>query len=277
MTRRLHDYTASASELVGRLRAAGCVFAEDEARLLIGAAQSPSELDELAGRRIAGEPIEHLIGWAMFCGRRVRVGPGVFVPRPRSELLVEQAVEMLAESAGRQAVVVDMCCGSGAIGSSVARAVKSTDGIEVHACDIDPVAISWAAENLRDLDAHIYVGNLFEPLPLRLQGKVDVVVANVPYVPTSEIGLLPSEARDHEPLAALDGGRDGLDVFRSVADAARSWLRDGAYLLAETSEHQEPAALEALRQLGFEATATSSSDSSAVVVTGRWQVKSLQT
>lgn len=277
MPRRLHDYSASASELVARLRAAGCVFAEDEAQLLVDAAQTSSDLDDLATRRVAGEPLEHIVGWALFYGRRVRLGRGVFVPRPRSELLVEQVVTRLGEIVGRRAVVVDMCCGSGAIGLAVATSAAGAVDVELHACDIDPVAATWAIENLRDLDAHTYVGDLFDPLPLRLQRSVDVVVANVPYVPTSELSLLPSEARDHEPIAALDGGPDGLDVLRSVADAARRWLRAGGYVLVETSERQEPVAVDVLYQLGFDAASASSSESSAVVVTGRWQEKFLHT
>lgn len=253
------------------------MFAEDEAQLLVDAAQTSSDLDDLATRRVAGEPLEHIVGWALFYGRRVRLGRGVFVPRPRSELLVEQVVTRLGEIVGRRAVVVDMCCGSGAIGLAVATSAAGAVDVELHACDIDPVAATWAIENLRDLDAHTYVGDLFDPLPLRLQRSVDVVVANVPYVPTSELSLLPSEARDHEPIAALDGGPDGLDVLRSVADAARRWLRAGGYVLVETSERQEPVAVDVLYQLGFDAASASSSESSAVVVTGRWQEKFLHT
>lgn len=256
------------------------MFADDEARLLIEAARSSSELDELARRRVAGEPLEHLVGWAMFCGLRVQLGPGVFVPRPRSEFLVEQAVAALADTVARPAVVVDLCCGSGAIGLAVATRVATINtgaSIELHASDIDPVSIGWAAENLRGIGAQTYCGNLFESIPSRLQRNVDLVVANVPYVPTSDLGLLPSEARKHEPAAALDGGRDGLDVLRSAADAARSWLREGGQMLVETSERQRPMAVECLRQLGFAATSVSNSESSAVVVTGRWQAKSLHT
>src|SRR6185437_12838678 len=172
MPRRLHDYSASASELVARLRAAGCVFAEDEAQLLVDAAQTSSDHDDLATRRVAGEPLEHIVGWALFYGRRVRLGRGVFVPRPRSELLVEQVVTRLGEIVGRRAVVVDMCCGSGAIGLAVATSAAGPVDVELHACDIDPVAATWAIENLRDLDAHTYVGDLFDPLPLRLQRSV---------------------------------------------------------------------------------------------------------
>ena len=127
--------------LVARLRAAGCVFAEDEARLLRAAAGSPAELDALAARRVDGAPLEALLGWAEFCGLRIAVDPGVFVPRQRTAFLVAQAVRR----AGPGAVVVDLCCGTGAIGAAIAAAAP---GVEVHAADVDPAAVACARRNL---------------------------------------------------------------------------------------------------------------------------------
>src|SRR3954471_10190874 len=129
------------ADLVGRLRAAGCVFAEDEARLLTTAASGPADLDAMPARRVAGDPLEHVLGWAEFCGRRIAVDPGVFVPRRRTEFLVQYAASL----AGPGDVVVDLCCGSGAIGAALAAAVP---GIEVHAADVDPAAVRCAWRNL---------------------------------------------------------------------------------------------------------------------------------
>src|SRR5262245_29444624 len=127
--------------IVNRLRAAGCVFAEDEARLLVGAARSPADLAAMVDRRAAGLPIEYVVGWAEFAGLRVAVAPGVFVPRRRTEFLVDQAAALTRPGA----VVVDLCCGSGAVGAALAAAVE---GIELHAADIDPAAVRCARRNL---------------------------------------------------------------------------------------------------------------------------------
>jgi release factor glutamine methyltransferase len=228
------------AEIVSRLRAAGCVFAEDEAELLISAARTPRELDAMVGRRVAGLPIEQVVGWAEFCGLRIAVRPGVFVPRRRTEFLARQAAALARPGD----VVVDLCCGAGAIAAALCAAVP---GIEAHAADIDPVAVRCASRNV---PGRVYQGDLFEPLPATLRGRVAVLTANVPYVPTAEIGLLPAEARAHEPQAALDGGADGLDVLRRVARQAPDWLAAGGHLLTETSERQRPAAVEAVAGAG---------------------------
>jgi release factor glutamine methyltransferase len=222
--------------IVRRLREAGCVFAEDEAELLISAARTPEELDAMVGRRVAGLPLEQVVGWAEFCGLRIAVEPGVFVPRRRTEFLARQAAALARPGD----VVVDLCCGAGAIAAAVADMVP---GVQLHASDIDPVAVRCARRNV---PGQVYEGDLFDPLPESLRGRVCVLTANVPYVPAGEIGLLPAEARAHEPLVALDGGPDGLDVLRRVARAAPDWLAPGGYLLTETSERQLPAAVQAL-------------------------------
>jgi release factor glutamine methyltransferase len=220
------------SAIVATLRAAGCVFAEDEARLLVSAATTTADLAAMVGRRAAGLPLEHVLGWADFCGLRVAVDPGVFVPRRRTEFLAREAAALARPGS----VVVDLCCGSGAVGAVLAAAL---DGIELHAADIDPAAVRCARRNLAAA-GHVYEGDLFAPLPATLRGRIDVLVANVPYVPTDEVSLLPAEARIHEPLVALDGGHDGLDILRRVADAAPQWLAPGGHLLVESSELQAP-------------------------------------
>ncbi|MFN2556406.1 MAG: putative protein N(5)-glutamine methyltransferase [Nitriliruptorales bacterium] len=216
---------------VSKLRAAGCVFAEDEARLLISEARTPTDLTAMVDRRVAGTPLEHILGWAEFCGVRIAVDPGVFVPRPRTEFLVRQAAALARPGA----VVVDLCCGTGAVGVALVTALSKA---ELYAVDIDPAAAWCARRNVVTVGAQVYEGDLYEPLPATLQGRVEVLVANAPYVPTGAIGLLPSEARVHEPRVALDGGADGLDVVRRVTSAAPRWLAPGGHLLVETSERQ---------------------------------------
>jgi release factor glutamine methyltransferase len=245
--------------VVARLRAAGCVFAEDEARLLVSAARTPAELSALVDRRAAGQPLEHVLGWAEFCGLRIAVEPGVFVPRRRTEFLVRQAIAI----APPRPVVVDLCCGSGAVGAALAAAL---DGAELHAADIDPVAVRCARRNLAPGGGHVYAGDLFGPLPAALGGRVDILAANVPYVPTAEVALLPAEARLHEPRAALDGGGDGLDVLRRVTAEARLWLAEGGSLLAETSERQEQAACATARRGGLVPRVARSAESGATVI-----------
>ncbi|MBT2429487.1 SAM-dependent methyltransferase [Streptomyces sp. CB00316] len=232
---------------VAALRRAGCVFAEDEALLLHEAAASPGHLSSLVEHRVAGLPLEHVLGWAEFCGRRLAVDAGVFVPRRRTEFLVAQAAALAPE----RAVVVDLCCGSGALGVALATEASTTPGrVDLHACDVEPAAVRCARRNIGDL-GQVYEGDLFDPLPAALRGRVDVLLANVPYVPTADVELLPAEARVHEPRVALDGGGDGLDVMRRVAAEAPGWLAPGGSLLVEASERQRDAAVQVLRAAGL--------------------------
>jgi release factor glutamine methyltransferase len=246
---------------VARLRAAGCVFAEDEARLLAAEARTPEELAAMVDRRVAGLPIEQVLGWAEFCGMRIAVEAGVFVPRRRTEFLVRQAAAL----AGPHDIVVDLCCGAGAIGAALAASVS---GLEVHAADIDPAAVACARRNLEGFGGLVYQGDLFGPLSPALRGRVAIIVANVPYVPSDEVRLLPAEARVHEPRVALDGGPDGLDVLRRVAAGAPDWLGPGGHLLIETSEAQVPLAVSAFEASGLAARVESSADLYATVVVG---------
>ncbi len=269
-------------QLVRLLRAAGCVFAEDEADLLIAAAPGPAELAVMAQRRAAGLPLEQVVGWAEFCGLRIAVAEGVFVPRRRTGFLVARAAA-LARRPG-PVVVVDLCCGSGAIGAAVAAALAADgtgpggdgtgpdgDGpgaLELHAADADPAAVACARRNLAGL-GQVWQGDLFAALPGGLRGRVDVLAANVPYVPAGEISLLPAESRLHEPRQAVDGGPDGLDVARRVATAAPQWLAPGGTLLIETSERQAPAAAACFAAAGLRPRVTWSGELAATVVTGQ--------
>lgn len=244
---------------MNRLRAAGCVFAEDEARLLASSAGSPGELESMVERRVAGLPLEHVLGWVEFAGLRISVDPGVFVPRRRTELLVREAAALAAPGA----VVVDLCCGCGALGVAVASLVP---GVEVVAADVDPAAVRCAKRNV---PGTVYEGDLFDALPVSLRGRVDVLLANVPYVPTEWIATMPPEARDHEPRIALDGGADGLDVFRGVAAAAPEWLAPGGHVLMEVGEEQVPVAVAVLAAAGLSARVARSAELAATAVTAQ--------
>ncbi|OEU92167.1 hypothetical protein DB35_05580 [Streptomyces abyssalis] len=282
--------SCSRSALVSRLREAGCVFAEDEAELMLSTAITPGELEDMAERRAAGTPLEHVLGWAEFCGMRTAVGPGVFVPRRRSEFLVRQAAALTRAGA----VVVDLCCGSGALGAALAAVVASRTQqeeergrergrqwgrepahepcsrgeLELHAADIDPAAVRCARGNVAAAGGRVHEGDLYDALPSRLRGRIEVLLANVPYVPTDSVSLLPPEARVHEPMGALDGGTDGLDVLRRVSAVAPRWLAPGGHLLVETSEAQAGAAAAAFEGDGLTARVARCDELGATVVIG---------
>jgi release factor glutamine methyltransferase len=250
------------SAVVDRLRAAGCVFAEDEARLLVAAAATPAELDDMVGRRVAGLPLEHILGWAEFCGLRIAVDPGVFVPRRRTELLVGEALALLEGIAAP--VVLDLCCGSGAVGAALAA---NLDNVELYAADIDPVAVRSARRNIT-APGRVFEGDLFTPLPSTLRGRADVIVVNAPYVPTEAIGTMPPEARLHEARVALDGGTDGLDVQRRIAAEAPLWLAAGGHLVIETSRRQAKQTQEIFVQNGLTARIARSAELDGTAVIG---------
>lgn len=235
------------TDLTARLRAAGCVWAEDEAALLSAAAATDEERESLVARRIAGEPLELVLGWVDFLGRRLVVVPHVFVPRRRTELLARTTLaHVVARSGATDArpVVVEMCSG-------VAPVAACVDGrlAEIHAADLSEAALASAAVNAPS--ARLHLGDLYDALPGELRGRVDVLAANAPYVPTDRIASMPAEARDHEPRAALDGGADGVDLHRRLAAGAREWLAPGGVLLVETSASQAPLTTDAMKASGL--------------------------
>jgi release factor glutamine methyltransferase len=246
--------------LVDRLRAAGCVFAEEEAVLLVGAAEDEAGLERLVAGRVRGVPLEQLLGWAEFCGLRLQVAPGVFVPRRRTELLVAVALEDLS---GREAVV-DLGCGTGAIAAALLAAVP---GLDVWATDIDPAAVACARTNLPP--GRVVEGDLYAGLPDELRGCVALLAANAPYVPTDAIATMPPEARDHEARVALDGGADGLDVQRRVIAGAPGWLAPGGRLLVETSTRQADRTAAAMTDAGLAAEVRHDADLDGTVAVGR--------
>ncbi|GAB3761949.1 release factor glutamine methyltransferase [Nocardioides ginsengisegetis] len=251
---------AALAALVVRLRTAGCVFAEDEARLLVEAAADAAALEGMVTARVAGTPLELVVGFAEFCGLRVAVAPGVFVPRQRSAFLVARARALLPPGG----VVLDLCCGTGALGAAL---LAGDPAAEVWAADVDPAAVACARRNLPP--ERVLEGDLYDALPGGLRGRVDVLVANAPYVPTGAIALMPPEARDHEHRVALDGGPDGTDLQARVAAGATDWLRPGGALLIETSDRQAPATAALVTRAGLVAEVAADDEVGGTCVIGR--------
>jgi release factor glutamine methyltransferase len=257
-------------DLVPVLRGAGCVFAEDEAELLLAEASSAAELVEWVERRVSGEPLEYIVGWAEFCGLRIAVDPGVFVPRRRTELLVSEGVSVLRErlmppASSASAVVVDLCCGSGAVGVGVASQVAVS---ELHSADIDPGAVECARRNLSTVGGHVHRGDLYAALPFRLRRRVQLIVVNAPYVPTCVLPTMPPEARIHEQRISLDGGPDGLDLHRRVIREATEWLDPAGCLVIETSELQAAGTASIMAAAGLAARTVRSNELDGTVVVG---------
>jgi len=270
------------TDIAARLRAAGSVFAEEEASLLVSAAGDPATLASMVARRVAGEPVETIVGWVAFHGLRIVVAPGVFVPRRRTELLVGEALRRIVPESLvvlepdsqpkirglSDSVVVELCCGTGAVAAAIldgAGTLAGADALEVHAADIDARATACARENLGE-QGQVHTGDLYDALPTDLRGRIDLLVANAPYVPSEEIAMMPPEARDHEPRVALDGGTDGLDVQRRIIECAREWLAPGGHLLIETSRRQAPGTVSACGTAGMVARVVTDDELDATVV-----------
>lgn len=233
--------TSPPDEIVACLAAAGCVAAEEEAAELIAAAGDDSALEALVSRRTAGEPLAWLVGSVDFCGIRVRVRPGVYVPRWQSEQLARRAGGLLRG----QGVAVDLCTGAGAIACALQRAAPAAS---VVATDVDPIAIACAREN----GVRALLGDLDGPLPPTLLGRVDVMTSVVPYVPTDELRLLPRDVLAFEPRVALDGGAGGLTLLSSVVRRSNRWLRPGGWLLLELGGDQAATVADEMSAAGFE-------------------------
>ncbi len=221
----------------------------------------------MVDRRVGGEPLEYVVGWAEFRGLRIAVEPGVFVPRRRTEFMVDRA-SALVPSGG---VIVDLCCGTGAIGVAVATGMSE---FELYAGEIDPAAVRCARRNVEPVGGQVFQGDLYDALPPSLRGRVDVLLVNAPYVPTDQIAMMPPEARDHEHRIALDGGSDGLDLHRRVAADAPTWLRPGGHVLIETSVRQAASTERLLADAGLTAGAEHSEDVDGTIAVGRKPVSS---
>ena len=265
---------------MAQLRAAGCVFAEEEAALLVGAADRPDTLALLASRRVAGEPLELVLGWVEFAGLRLEVGAGVFVPRRRTELLVEEVLALVEAGPGGDrggdgrdssapVRVLDLCCGTGAVGCAVLSRCREA---ELVASDVEPPAVHLAARNLarhvrgEEVRWRVALGDLFAPVPTDWRAVVDVCVANAPYVPSAELTFLPRESRLHEPRRAVDGGADGLTLHRRLAHEAHAWVRPGGHVLVEVGERQAEAATSLFAAAGWTPRVVHRAEDGATVV-----------
>ncbi|MEV4252030.1 peptide chain release factor N(5)-glutamine methyltransferase [Spirillospora sp. NPDC049652] len=194
---------------------------------------------EYVARREAGEPLQHITGRAFFRYLELKVGPGVFVPRPETEVMVGWALETLRDMDVQDPLVVDLGTGSGAIALSLAQEAPRA---RVHAVEKDPTAYVHTDRNVEDLDERgqvkLHLGDFGSALP-ELNGTVDLVVSNPPYIPMSEWEYVPTDVRDHDPADALwGGGEDGLDAIRVVERTARRLLRPGGYVAVEHSDLQ---------------------------------------
>lgn len=227
--------------VIRELAEGGCVAPEAEADSLFTAArESGGPIEELVRRRLRGEPLAWITGSVTFCGLRVRIDPGVFVPRPHTETLARRAITLLPD----EGIAVDLCTGSGAVAVVLAAARPRAT---VVGTDVDPLAVACAGRN----GVAVSEGDLDTPLPSTLRGRVDVMTAVVPYVPTEELHLLPRDVLAHEPRHALDGGSGGTFVLVRAAGAAARWLRPGGSVLLELGGDQAADLTAILTDLGF--------------------------
>lgn len=211
---------------------------------------SPEEqlaIDELGRRRAGGEPIQHLTGTAHFRHETLRVGPGVFIPRPETEVMVGWAIERLAEREGRR--VVELCAGSGAITAAIGGELG---GVELHAVELDPVAFEFLKLNLAGRPVDARLGDMADAFS-DLNGTVDLVIANPPYVPTTLRPFLPTDVVDHDPSLALFSGADGLDAMRVLVGAASRLLAPGGLVATEHDDSHQDAVVALFAAAGFEA------------------------
>ncbi|MDL5353036.1 peptide chain release factor N(5)-glutamine methyltransferase [Microbacterium sp. zg-YB36] len=209
---------------------------------------------DLLARRAAREPLQHLTGLAPFRHLELRVGPGVFVPRPETETVAQIAIDALTAAAAAEPVAVDLGTGSGALALAMATEVPHA---RVYAAENSLDAFVWAKENFRVVgaaNAHIAFADLADAFP-ELDGTVSVVVSNPPYVPDAAIPRDP-EVRDWDPPAALYGGADGLDVVRVISGVAARLLHPGGTLVLEHGEWQGEPIRELLTADGWRAAAT---------------------
>ena len=230
-----------AASLSARLRAAGFLAADEEAAELLERSNGdPVDLASRLERRLRGEPLAWITGSTDFCGIEVRVDPGIYVPRWQSEPLARRAAARLSPSG----IAIDVCTGSGAI----AMTLRSHDpNARVIGTDVDARAVACARSN----GVEAYLGDLFAALPDGLDGRVDLIVGVVPYVPTRDMSWLARDTLDHESTTSYDGGADGVDVLRRVLDEGRRFLRPGGAVLLEIGGDQDEVLRHDLTELGY--------------------------
>lgn len=228
-----HDASALAAHVLGvpRGELAGVTeLAPDDAR----------RYDELVARRAERVPLQHLVGRVGFRHLDLAIGPGAFVPRPETEVVVQWALDALRAGGPEQPLVVDLCTGPGTIALALAAEAPAA---RVHAVERDPGALAWAERNAReraaagDTPVTLHLGDITDALT-GLDGTVDMVLSNPPYVATGERDLVDPEVKDHDPQMALWAGHDGLDVIRLVGSVAARLLRPGGQVAVEHSDRQ---------------------------------------
>ncbi len=236
------------TQATDELRAAGLVSPRADARALLchvvglerltlepelGAAQR-DDYASAVRRRIAGEPVQHITGRAHFRHVEVAVGPGVFIPRPETEVMTGWAIDRLRELLADGVAaprVVELCAGSGAISLAIHDEVPQA---AITAVELSPEACGWARRNLRETPVELHEGDLADPIGL--EGRVDLVIANPPYIPLEAWESVPAEVRDHDPELALFSGDDGLDVLRRLTVRGAGLLRSGGLICVEHAE-----------------------------------------
>ncbi|MFG1628187.1 peptide chain release factor N(5)-glutamine methyltransferase [Kribbella sp. NPDC049227] len=233
------------ADAAARLRDAGVASPDFDAAELLAFVTGTSRLnlgeptedqvrryDELIARRAQREPLQHLTGTAAFRYRELAVGPGVFVPRPETEVMVGWILDRLADVP--EPLVVDLCTGSGAIAGAVATERPDST---VHAVELSPEACVWARRNLAGTGATLHEGDIDGCLP-EYDGQVDAVIANPPYIPLTAWESVTAEVRDHDPALALWSGDDGLDEIKVVATTAARLLKPGGWFACEHADVQ---------------------------------------
>lgn len=271
------DVATLLTELRTQFEAAGIEDPQTDAELIVGAVigesrgrvqslailgKSLSEADSarvqtLAGDRAQRVPLQHLTGRAPFRQMELEVGPGVFVPRPETETVVQFAIDELLADASPEPLALDLCTGSGAVALAMATEV---DRVRVWAIEKDPHAHAWAKRNvdrLGDDRVTLLEGDIADPPEgiRQLKGSLTVVATNPPYVPSGAIPNAP-EVRDHDPELALYSGEDGLDLIRVISRTYREYLRPGGLIVIEHAEHQGEAVRSILTRDGWNAPAT---------------------
>lgn len=227
------------------------VMGLDVSQMLLAPRVTPQQravLDALLERREQGVPVQHLTGEAHFRYETLRVGPGVFIPRPETELLVDLALAELGRRPPERRRVVELCAGSGAITRSMANEMG---GLELHAVELSDSAWPYLTDNLAGIDVDLVHGDMADAFE-ELDGSVDVVVANPPYVPETVRAQLPGDVVDHDPALALFSGPDGLDSMHVVAAVAARLLRPGGWVMVEHDESHVDAVVALIVAAGFE-------------------------
>lgn len=260
-----HDHDTVVA-VARRLSGAGIPAAAAEARWLVehvaatGSTTTASRdrLEVLVRRRLAGEPLQLLLGRWPFRTVELTLEPGVFVPRPETEVVAGLAIDH-ARRLGRPALAAEPCTGSGAIACAL---VAEVDGIEVVATDVEPQAVALARRNLaavrdatgavtRRSRGEVHLGDLLDPLPLTTRGRLDLLVANPPYLPLADRDSMATEVVDHDPARALFGGPDGHEVVDRLVDLARHWLAPDGVLVVELDDRRGPDAAARARSAGL--------------------------